>query len=507
MRLTPLALFAACVLLLPWLAFLLFGFYALWQAGWFYYGMALLSGSSLLAYSLLRWKKRKPQRRLVEVIDIAANPNWTAHDQQAWQSLDAVTAEWLQQPAVLTDLAKMLALSNEVIGTVARHYHADSKYPLLEFPLPYLLKLVTLVCEDLQRDVLDRIPGSHAIRLVDFLRARQTAVTLARLRDYLTVGHWLFNWPGAALAKARGVLFDKGVDTVTQEISQRLLRAYIQKLGYYAIQLYSGQILLDDWLPGERQVAYSKADIAKAAASVAPEPLRLLVLGQVSSGKSSLLNAMFGELKSAVGYLPTTASITPYLLERDGLQQAIILDSAGYGGLAHPGALAELEREWARTDVVLMVCKATQAARAADAEQLAAIRVYFQTERRDQALPVIIAVVTHIDQLRPLQQWQPPYNIQQPDSPKASNIRHSCERVADELQLPLHMTVPVCLAPGLPPYNIDDALLPLIHEQLDAAHRVRYLRCLRGQQAAENWQQWRSQMQKLGQVILARDQV
>jgi uncharacterized protein len=71
--------------------------------------------------------------------------------------------------------------------------------------------------------------------------------------------------------------------------------------------------------------------------------------------------------------------------------------------------------------------------------------------------------------------------------------------------LPLHMIVPVCLAPDRPEYNIEDGLLPLINEQLDAAQRVRYLRCLRSQQAASSWRQWRKQMRNLGQVILDRE--
>jgi len=504
MRPTALALVAVFIMVLPWLALLGFGAYGLWQAGWLYYGMAVLSGSSVLAYVLLHWRKRVPERGLVEPIDIAPNPNWTDQDQQAWQKLEVLTVRWQQQTGVLTDTTRMLAMSNEVISTVAASYHADSKYPLLEFPLPYLLKLVALVCEDLQHEVLDKIPGSHAIRLVDLLRARQAAATLGRVREYLSVGHWLFNWPGAALAQARRVLFEKGLATVNEEISQRLLRAYIQKLGYYAIQLYSGQILLDDWLPADRVTGYSGDAIKDDAAKEPQEPLRILVLGQVSSGKSSLLNAMFGDIKSAVGRLPTTASVTPYVLERDGMQHAIILDSAGYAGLDQSAALAALKKEWARTDVVLMVCNATQAARATDTHQLDAMRTYFQTERRNQALPVIIAVVTHIDQLRPLQHWEPPYNIQQPDNPKATSIRLCCESIASELQLPLHMILPVCLAPDRPAYNIEDGLLPLINEQLGAAQRVRYLRCLRDQQAAGNWQQWRKQMQSLGKVILDR---
>lgn len=502
MRFSPLTVSALLILLLPWLVLLGIGLHELWQQGWLYPGMALLCTASAVSWALLQWRRRRRVDRVVDAIDIAANPLWTGHDQQAWQSLDALSERWQQQRGVLTDLPKMLELSNEVITAVARHYHADSRYPILEFPLPYLLKLVTLVCDDLQREVLDRIPGSHAVRLVDLLRVRQAAATLGTLREVMGIGHWLYNWPGAALAKARGLLLDQGLVTVGEEISQRLLRAYIQKLGYYAIQLYSGHILLDDWLPPERMSAYATADLAANTARPPAEPMRFLVLGQVSSGKSSLLNAMFGELKSGVGTLPTTSSLTPYVLERDAQPQAIILDSAGYGGVANNDAVAALQREWAHVDVILVVCKATQAARAADAAQLDALRAYFQTKGRNQALPVIIAVVTHIDQLRPLQEWQPPYDIQQPAAAKAVNIRHCCEHVAADLQLPLHMIVPVCLAPNRPAYNVEDALLPLVNEHLDAAQRVRYLRCLRGQQTAASWRQWRKQMQKLGQIIL-----
>lgn len=502
MPFTPFSIVIAAILLLPWLALVGLGGYWLWQQGWLYHGLGILSASVALAYALLHFRRRGARPVFFEAIDIKANPNWTGQDQQAWQSLEALAERWQQQPGVLTDANKLMALTNEVITLVARQYHADSQYPLLEFPLPYLLKLVVLVCEDLQHEVLDKIPGSHALRVIDLLRAKQAVDTLGRVKSFYSVGNWLFNWPGATLGKARDVLFSKGLTTITTEISQRLLRIYIGKLGFYAIQLYSGQITLEDLVPAETVTTYSQADITENHAGLAIEPLRILVLGQISSGKSSLINALFGEIKSAEGWLPTTATITPYVLERDGLNQAIILDSAGYGGLAHPDAPLEIKREWAKIDVILMVCKANQAARAADTEQLNAIRDYFQNERRNQALPVIIAVVTHIDQLRPIRDWQPPYNIQQPDSPKAHGIRLALETVASDLQLPLNQVVPVCLASDRPHYNIDDGLMPVIHEHLNDAQRVRYLRCLRQQQAQSYWKQWRKQMTQLGQVIL-----
>ena len=492
----------AVVFLLPWLALIGLGGYWLWQQGWLYQGLAILSANIALVYGLLHWRRRSAKPLFVEPIEIQPNPNWPDKAQLAWQQLKPLTERWQTESGLLTDSSKALKLTNEVLALVARHFNADSKYPILEFPLPYLLKLIVLVCEDIQHDVLDKIPGSHAVRVGDLLRAKQAVDTLNKLRSVFDVGNWLFNWSGAALAKARSLLIGKGLNTVTNEISQRLISAYINKLGYYAIQLYSGQLTLDDIVPTDVLTAASKEDIAESEAhDQSIEPLRLLLLGQVSSGKSSLINALFGEIKSAEGVLPTTAEITPYLLERDGLQQAIILDSAGYGGLMHDQAPEALKQEWAKVDVILMVCNAAQAARQVDTQQLNAIRQYFQEQCPNQALPVIIAVATHCDRLRPVREWNPPYNIQQPDNAKAHSIRQACEALAQDLSLPLDCIVPVCLAPEKPAYNIEDGLMPLIHEHLNAAQRVRFLRCLRQQQAASYWQQWRKQALQAGQLI------
>ena len=501
-QLSRFGILLAVLFLLPWLVLIVLGGYWLWQQGWLYQGIGILTANIVLVYGLLHWLRQGAKSIMIEPIEILPNPNWSDKAQQAWLELEPLNARWQSEKEVLTVPNKALKLTNEVLTLVAKHFHANSKYPILEFPLPYLLRLIVLVCKDIQRDVLDKIPGSHAVKVGDFLRAKQAVETLTKFQAVFNVGNWVFNWSGAALAKARSILIGKGLTTVTNEISQRLISAYINKLGYYAIQLYSGQITLDDIVPADRMSAASKADIAESSRqNQVAEPLRLLVLGQVNSGKSSLINAIFGEIKSAEGVLPATSEITPYLLERDGMQQAIILDSAGYGGLTHTKASALLTQEWAKIDVILMVCNATQAARQADADQLNTVRRFFQEECQNQALPVIIAVVTHCDRLRPVREWQPPYNIQQPDNAKAQNMRQVCEELAQELSLSLDIIVPVCLAAEKPAYNIEEGLLPLLYEHLNAAQRVRYLRCLRQQQNEGYWKQWRKQAIKAGKLI------
>jgi predicted GTPase len=502
-QLTRFGILLGLLFLVPWLVLMILGGRWLWEHGWLLYGAGALAVFLLLLSGLLRWRSNQTKALVAEPLVILPNPNWPDAAKPAWAAIERLAKTWSTRTDLFTDQGNLLTLSNEILTTVARQFHGNSKHPLMEFPLPYLLKLIVLVCEDVQREVLDKIPGSHAVSVGDLLRYKQWYDRLATMKKTAEVGRMLFNWPESAFGKVGGSLLGKSLGLITDELRQRLVDAYIRKLGYYAIQLYSGQLTLDPTAPTDTLTHYSQTDRDEAErVGRSVEPLRILILGQVGAGKSSLINALFGEIKSAEGLLPTTSEITPYVLERDGLQQAIVLDSPGYGGLTDDRIPDALKQEWAKVDVILMVCSAAQAARHADVQQLDAIRRYFQEECQNQALPVILAVATQIDRLRPVRDWQPPYNIQNPERPKEYTIREACAAIARDLSLPLEHIVPVCLAPDKAAYNIDEGLIPLIHEQLDDAQRVRYLRCLRHQQDISYWKHWQQQAIQAGQLIL-----
>jgi len=489
--------------LLPFLGLMGMGGYWLWQHEWLYQFIGILSANSVLIYGLLHQRSQKNKFKKTKTPVILQNPNWTDDGKKAFDALEAITERWKNEPNLLTDPTKVVVLTNDVLTAVSQHFNADSKHPILEFPLPYLLKVISLICNDLQQEVLNKIPGSHAITFSDVLQAKNTFNKINNIKPFFNAGKLLVNWPGYALGKARSILIGKGVNYVTDEISQVLVSVYIKKLGYYAIELYSGQMTLDDIVPIEAVTPTSQKDIKKSTEiEKTIEPLRFLVLGQISSGKSSLINALFDDVKSAISVLPTTSEITPYILERDGLQQAIILDSIGYGGLTHEVLPESLKKEWAKIDVIFIVCSASNASRNEDIEQLNAIRSYFQQERQ-LSMPVIIAVATHIDRLRPIQEWKPPYNIQQPENLKAKNIRGFCEVIADELNLPLKNIIPVCLNAEIGIYNVNDGLMMMIHDHLNKAQQVRYLRCLRHQQNQTYWEQWRKQASGLGRMFFS----
>ncbi len=484
--------------LTPVLGLIVLGGLWLWQQGWFYRGMGVMLFFVALAYTVIHWPRRKGKHWLLRSLPVTSvQGHWSEQDIAAWRSLQPIR----QKSHDINDTQALLALSNVVLTTLAGHYHQKSRYPALEFPLPYLLRLIALVCRDLETDVLDKIPGSHALTVSQMLRIQQTASWLGRVRKLSGAAGWLWNWPGAALGKAKDILLNQGIDRVKQEVGQRLLDNYIDRLGYYAIQLYGGHLSLDDMLPDAGLTAQSEVDLAMSAAQP-EEPLRILLLGQVSSGKSSLIDALFGTVKTASSRLPTTAAITPYLLEKKGKTQAIILDSPGFGEFSDQNSESSaLAEEWRQADLILWLVKANQADRAEDSRQIQALRRYFTEQAVNRAPPVIIAVVTHIDQLRPISEWQPPYNIEHPDSAKAKNIRAVCDSIAEQLDLPTMQVVPVCLAAEGPVYNVDDGLSLVIDQYLNDAQRARYLRCLRHHKSRQDMRKLRQQLKSLGQML------
>ena len=223
------------------------------------------------------------------------------------------------------------------------------------------------------------------------------------------------------------------------------------------------------------------------------------MLGQVSSGKSSLINALFGELRAATDVLADTRGFTAYRLEREDAPVALILDSQGYAGGDAVDAAA-LDRELLRTDLILLVCAAHHAARGADREQLERLRRLFR-DRPQRQPPALLCALTFIDRLRPVRDWSPPYDIIEPATPKARSIRAAVDHLAATLALEPARIVPVRADAGRL-YNIDEALVPRILESLaDDAARARYRRCLRHRQQTGQWQRLLRQTRNAGRLL------
>jgi predicted GTPase len=132
-----------------------------------------------------------------------------------------------------------------------------------------------------------------------------------------------------------------------------------------------------------------------------------------------------------------------------------------------------------QSDLLILVLHATNPARQADQQMLEGLHKWFE-DRPDLKMPPVLAVMTHIDLLRPTLEWSPPYDWLAPRRPKEQQIEQAVAAAREQLGQFVIGVLPVCAAPGKI-YGIDEYVLPALAELLDQAHAVALLRCLRAE--------------------------
>jgi uncharacterized protein len=145
------------------------------------------------------------------------------------------------------------------------------------------------------------------------------------------------------------------------------------------------------------------------------------------------------------------------------------------------------------------VCSAARAARAIDAGGLEAIRRHFAAETHRYRPPMIL-VLTHVDALRPFNEWEPPYDLASATRAKSRSIRAAMEAVSAELGFPVDHIVPVRVDIAVAPYNVD-AVWAKIIELMPETQRARLLRVLADIRSASAWDALWSQAASAGRVI------
>ena len=116
-------------------------------------------------------------------------------------------------------------------------------------------------------------------------------------------------------------------------------------------------------------------------------------------------------------------------------------------------------------------------------------------------MPPILLVLTHVDRLRPFQEWNPPYDLGDASSAKAASMREAVEAAARDLAIATSDVIPCCLAVTVARYNID-ALWAAISERLPEAQRARLIRTLRDAEGAWDLGRVWSQVKSGGRVLV-----
>jgi uncharacterized protein len=490
---------AIAVIALPLILLPLLGTLWLWESEFFLWWLLALALATAAGLVLNRLAVAREQRKLPHSTTQAA-PHWPPDAERCWAKIQQLAEESTPEDWPLDDGAGLMRLARHILVIVAGHFHPRSRKPLLEMTLPHTLTIIERAARELREEVVLNIPFSHRLTLGTLARARDYRELLKRHESWIRAGRAIVAPQTAVVAELQRAAFGKLVAHGSSRVQNWLLREYIRKLGYHAIDLYGGMVRIEDETPLEDPARGSAADSIAAGEQEAAqtEPLRILVLGRSNAGKSSLINALFGELRAATDVLPdTTAGITPYRLDREGALQALVFDTPGFDGELF-GSRA-LERTACEADLILWVTAAHRADRGEERERLDRLRAMLSDPAR--RVPPILVIMSHIDRLRPLREWQPPYVLNPPQGAKAAEIVDAIAAVAGALNVDVERVIPVCLAEGRT-YNVYDAVVAAILHHQPEANRLRLLRCLRARKREEDWELLWRQLANAGRILI-----
>lgn len=471
------------------------GSYALWKSGdaiWVFIPLPI-------CWVLAAWMMRSAREDVAPLPDdLSSLPaHFTEKDKQAWEAAvgKRLSEESIAQlnPSQLADVNFVPKLTREMALDIAAVYHPGVKDPIGHLTVPELLALTQLVAEDLERLTREMVPAGNMISIgwwrtiVAAWNPSQRAWQFIQPFYDVTMLVMSSNpaFAGTRIALSR-VLFP---------IIQQKLRNYswvviyailVERIGRYLVELNRGALSqgADHY---RRARDLQQSDLKQPAAPGLPQAatVRVVLIGQVNSGKSSLVNALCRQVRSASDVIPTTDksqefAVTPAESDPEHEHQHfVVVDTPGYGeGGPDTHQQREIAKALESADMVLVCLHAMQAARGPDAAALAQIAAWNQ-QHPDRKPAPILAVMTHVDLLKPTLEWEPPYDPFAPTRPKEKSMAAALDYVRESLsESPIEGIVPVVLRPGKL-WGLDEYLLPVMSTQFDLAKSVAFVRLTR----------------------------
>lgn len=376
----------------------------------------------------------------------------------------------------------------ELIITVAQVYHPEVKYPLLNIYVPQAYGLIRGTVDDMDQWMEKLSPALSQVTVGQAYQAyevyQQLEPSARKLWRVWNWAQWLLN-PAAALARQAS---QRSSDQATQQLlvnlSHLLRETALRNLCQQAIGLYSGTTLPSATF----SVAIPASTLPKAktqtlrdilaqtepVATVEQKPVNLLLVGRTGAGKSSLINTLFPTDQAEVDVLPSTDRIQSYHWQLPTGETLTLWDTPGYEQSNRTDF-----REWvldyaATTDLLLLATPALDPALQMDVD-------FLKDLRADGADLRVIAVVTQVDRLRPVREWQPPYDWQWGDRPKEKAIREATAYRSELLGEFCDRVLPVVMGDrqtGRAAWNVEALSMALI-ESIDPAKQQRLARFLR----------------------------
>ncbi|MEZ9276018.1 GTPase family protein [Vibrio sp. 10N.286.54.B2] len=392
---------------------------------------------------------------------VKASADWSQKELSIWNDSKHHVR---QQLMVDIEWGKLDQTGLEVLEFVAKKFDKKS----LDFSIPEGLKLFEEVSRRYKLVVREHIPGIEYLK-VSYIKAGYEAYD-----KYGELGQKIFkaaiwgNHLKNLYLNPLKVISDLGREQATATMTRGVVddmqyaakQALLDEVAAVAIDLYSGRFSIEDEALKVSDV--SELDEQRFAPEL--EPVRIVLVGQTSSGKSSLINALKQELVAEVDVLPSTDTSTVYNAFVDD-NDVRVVDLQGLDG--NPKTEALMLKEMTQADVVLWVLKANQSARDLDKQLKDKFDAFYDDPKNiSRKKPIVVSVVNQVDRLKPVDDWQPPYDLENPTSTKAKIIAQALEY--NHILLQTDIVLPLAIAPEKVQFGLDTLRQTLIERIADA---------------------------------------
>ena len=368
-------------------------------------------------------------------------------EQQIQASLSAIITKTKADEPIWQDWQTFWQRCQELVSAIAQVYNPEVKRPLLNIYIPQAYGLIRGTVDDTDRmmqklsPVLNRVSIGQAYEAYETYRKLEPS--LQKLGKAFNWAQWLIN-PAAAAAKQATKKFNSEANQeLLLNLGQLMRETALKNLAQQAIALYGDETIILPEVEAEPAIPQAKTQTLKqilesteSPEELATKPVNIILVGRTGAGKSSLINTLFKADKAEVDVLPSTDKIKNYTWHTPTKEVLNLLDTPGYEQV-NRSEFKERVLDYATTaDLLLLVTPALDPALQMDLDFLEALKA---------DLPDLnaIAIVTQVDRLRPIREWNPPYDWREGNQPKEKSIREATGYRAEQLGDICELVLPI----------------------------------------------------------------
>lgn len=466
------------------------------------WGINWIWGAIILVFALWRWLLVKWTRSPLKEIESAIEEidrELTESDsqlsvvadkqQQITTALQEIIAKTKTDAPIWEDWQTFWQRCQELVSAIAHAYNPEVKRPLLNIYIPQAYGLIRGTVDDTDRvmqklsPVLSRVSIGQAVEAYEVYRKLEPSAR--KLTQAFKWSQWLLN-PAAAAANVATKKFNSQANQeLLLNLGQLIRETALKNLAQQAIALYGEETITlpevssEPALPqAQTQTIKEIIESAEPEAEVIQKPVNIILVGRTGAGKSSLINTLFQADKAEVDVLPSTAEIQNYRWQTSTGEVLNLLDTPGYEQANRPEIKERVLERAAQADLLLLVTPAPDPALQMDLD-------FLQTLKADLPDLNAIGIVTQVDRLRPIREWNPPYDWREGSKPKEKSIREATAYRVEQLGEICDLFLPVVtedLAHNRFPWNIDTLSLELVRA-IAPSKQLRLARFLRDLEA------------------------